>query len=47
VRNLVSPGYQGSFDIEIGCPADEVEEQYRVGLEYLESLGILPKGERA
>lgn len=47
VHNLLSAGYQGSFDIDIGCPADEVEEQYRVASEYLESLGILPKGERA
>jgi hypothetical protein len=47
VRNLVSPGYQGGFDIEIGCPTPQVDEEYGEGSTYLESLGVPRKGEDA
>jgi len=36
--SLVNAGYNGSRDIEIGCRADQVEEEYRYGLTYLQSL---------
>jgi sugar phosphate isomerase/epimerase len=38
LENLVSTGYDGSWDIEIGCRPDEVAAEYRFGLSYLESL---------
>jgi sugar phosphate isomerase/epimerase len=44
--NLRAAGYTGSLDIEIGCPAAEVEGQYRAGLEFLQSLPIGPQGDR-
>jgi sugar phosphate isomerase/epimerase len=34
-EELSRSGYQGWFDIEIGCPADQVEAQYSKGLEYI------------
>jgi sugar phosphate isomerase/epimerase len=45
LRNLRAAGYTGSLDIEIGCPAAEVEDQYRAGLEFLRSLPIGPPGD--
>jgi sugar phosphate isomerase/epimerase len=45
LRNLRAAGYTGSLDLEIGCPAGEVEEQYRAGLEYLQSLAIGSQGD--
>jgi len=47
LRNLRTAGYQGSLDIEIGCPAGEVEHHYRRGLEHLQELVDTPKGDRA
>jgi sugar phosphate isomerase/epimerase len=47
LRNLRAAGYQGSLDIEIGCPAGEVEPCYRRGLEHLQALVDTPKGDRA
>jgi sugar phosphate isomerase/epimerase len=38
LRNLRATGYTGSLDIEIGCPAGEVEHHYRQGLEHLQVL---------
>jgi sugar phosphate isomerase/epimerase len=38
VGALVSSGYKSSLDIEIHCPADQVEEYYRRGREYLASI---------
>jgi len=45
LRNLHAAGYRGSLDIEIGCPAGEVEQHYRRGLEYLQELVNTPKGD--
>lgn len=47
LRNLCAAGYRGSLDIEIGCPAGEVEQHYRQGLEHLQELVDTPKGDRA
>ena len=47
LRNLHAAGYRGSLDIEIGCPAGEVEQHYRQGLERLQVLVDTPKGDRA
>ena len=47
LRNLRAARYQGSLDIEIGCPAGEVEQHYLQGLEYLQELVDTPKGDRA
>jgi sugar phosphate isomerase/epimerase len=47
LRNLHAAGYRGSLDIEIGCPAGEVEQHYRQGLEHLQALVDTPKGDRA
>jgi len=47
LRNLRAAGYAGSLDIEIGCPADQVEQQYRQGLEHLQAPAVTPKGDRA
>jgi sugar phosphate isomerase/epimerase len=47
LRNLHAAGYRGSLDIEIGCPAGEVEQHYRQGLEHLHALVDTPKGDRA
>jgi len=38
--NLVGAGYEGSWDIEIGCRPDQVTEDYRFGLNYLQQLEI-------
>jgi sugar phosphate isomerase/epimerase len=46
LANLRAAGYEGSLDLEIGCPADRVDEEYRAGLAYLESLGISRNGDR-
>ena len=46
LRNLRAAGYAGSLDIEIGCPAGEVEHHYRQGLEHLQALVDTPKGDR-
>jgi sugar phosphate isomerase/epimerase len=40
LENLVSTGYDGSWDIEIGCMPDQVRQEYRYGLNYLKSLTI-------
>jgi len=47
LRNLRTAGYQGSLDIEIGCPAGEVVQHYRQGLEHLQALVDTSKGDRA
>jgi len=47
LRNLHAAGYRGSLDIEIGCPAGEVEQPYRQGLEHLQELVDTQKGDRA
>jgi sugar phosphate isomerase/epimerase len=47
LRNVRAAGYAGSLDIEIGCPAGEVEQHYRQGLEHLQALVDTPKGDRA
>ena len=47
LRNLHAAGYRGSLDIEIGCPAGEVEQHYRQGLEHLRELINTSKGDRA
>jgi sugar phosphate isomerase/epimerase len=46
LRNLRAAGYAGSLDIEIGCPAGEVEHHYRQGLEHLQTLVDTLKGDR-
>lgn len=40
LANLVGAGYDGSWDIEIGCRPDQVIEEYRFGLNYLQPLEI-------
>jgi sugar phosphate isomerase/epimerase len=40
LENLVSAGYKGSRDIEIGCGPDHVISEYRFGLNYLQSCEI-------
>jgi sugar phosphate isomerase/epimerase len=40
LQNLRASGYEGSFDLEIGCPAERVDEEYGAGLKYLEGLGV-------
>jgi sugar phosphate isomerase/epimerase len=47
LRNLRAAGYHGSLDIEIGCPAGEVEQHYLQGLAYLQELVDTSKGDRA
>lgn len=47
LRNLHAAGYRGSLDIEVVCPADQVEQRYRESLEYLRSLEHAPQGESA
>jgi sugar phosphate isomerase/epimerase len=41
LESLVNAGYDGSWDIEIGCKSNQVLEEYRYGLTYLQSLKIL------
>jgi len=36
LAGLKAPAYEGSYDIEIRCPADRVEDEYRKGREELE-----------
>ena len=38
LRNLLASGYQGSLDVEIGCKAEQVREEYQAGLDYLKPL---------
>lgn len=40
LQNLRAAGYEGSFDLEIGCPAARVDDEYGAGLKYLEGLGV-------
>lgn len=47
LRNLRAAGYRGSLDIEVVCPADQVEQRYRESLHYLQSLECAPQGESA
>ena len=47
LRNLRAAGYRGSLDIEVVCPADQVERQYAESLQYLQSLERAPQGESA
>lgn len=47
LRNLGAAGYAGSLDIEVACPADEVELRYRESLLYLQSLARTPQGDPA
>ena len=47
LRNLRASGYRGSLDIEVVCPADQVEQRYRESLHYLRSLECAPQGESA
>jgi sugar phosphate isomerase/epimerase len=47
LRNLRVAGYRGSLDIEVVCPADQVEQRYRESLHYLRSLECAPQGESA
>ena len=47
LRNLRAAGYRGSFDLEIGCPAERVEEDYGAGLAHLASLGLSENGDLA
>lgn len=39
--NLLSAGYDGSWDIEIGCRPDQVRQEYGFGLNYLQSLKVI------
>jgi sugar phosphate isomerase/epimerase len=38
LQNLKAAGYQGSFDIEIGCKTEEVLNEYKDGLDYLTTI---------
>jgi sugar phosphate isomerase/epimerase len=40
LENLVRAGYNGSWDIEIGCRPDQVLGEYKSALTYLQSLKI-------
>ena len=40
LANLAGAGYEGSWDIEIGCRPDQVTEEYRFALHYLQSFEI-------
>ena len=37
IRNLLSVGYRGNFDIEIICQSEEIESQYRQGMDFIKS----------
>ena len=42
IKNLLSTGYRGNFDLEIRCESEEVESQYKRGLEYMKTkLAVL------
>jgi sugar phosphate isomerase/epimerase len=47
LRNLHAAGYRGSLDIEVVCPADQVELRYQESLQHLQSLEFTPQGESA
>ena len=38
IKNLIISGYEGSFDIEIICPAQNIDDEYSSGLKYIENL---------
>ena len=38
LQNMISAGYAGSWDIEIGCKADQVRQEYGFGLNYLQNI---------
>ena len=38
IVNLLSSGYNGSLDIEIGCETENVKSEYAAGLKYINSL---------
>ena len=38
LQNLKAAGYQGGFDIEIGCKPEQVLDEYKDGLNYLTSI---------
>lgn len=38
IENLLSSGYNGSLDIEIGCETENVKSEYAAGLKYINSL---------
>ena len=40
LANLAGSGYDGSWDVEIGCAPDRVIEEYRFGLNHLQQFGI-------
>ena len=46
LQNLHAAGYDGSLDIEIGCPAGDVEQHYGQGLALLRSLITASKGDQ-
>jgi len=41
MKNLISSGYNGSLDIEIGCETDNVKSEYLASLKYIRSLVTL------
>lgn len=41
MKNLLSSGYNGSLDIEIGCESENVKSEYMAGLKYINSLVTL------
>jgi sugar phosphate isomerase/epimerase len=41
MKNLLSSGYNGSLDIEIGCETEDVKSEYVAGLKYINSLVTL------
>ena len=45
LANLAGAGYEGSWDIEIGCRPDQVTEEYRFALHYLQQLEKKDEGE--
>jgi sugar phosphate isomerase/epimerase len=44
VKNLLSTGYLGNFDLEIRCESGETESLYKRGLEYIRSKLAIFKG---
>jgi sugar phosphate isomerase/epimerase len=40
LRGLRAAGYAGSWDIEIGCAPERVQDEYLDGLNHLKSLNI-------
>lgn len=47
LRNLRAAGYHGSLDIEVVCPADQVELRYQESLQHLHSFEFALQGESA